>query len=174
MKFTSKKLLILLILVMVSVVGCQSAASIPDGYYGYDKKKINQTIDGLSFNPGVPGYLPMEVDFFISDRYTDIETEQEALDVSFYTSDNDMLSIQVVNAAVKQSTVQSETVAINEELDGEYVSNSYAQMLYWVDNGISYKMTYRPSTVTDNATIQGSHHQVSKQELVKVANSFQS
>ncbi|MDL4840412.1 hypothetical protein [Aquibacillus rhizosphaerae] len=152
------------------LVGCQNNQTIPDGFYSYEKGEVKTAINELSFQPEIPSYVPIEVDFLISDRYFVKDTDMEALDVSFYTRNNDLLSVQFIDGNIDEEWIDTESVTLEDEITGIYVDNAFAKVLYWEKSGITYKMTYRSSTLMeeDNA------NNISKSDLVEVANSFQS
>ncbi|WP_077624433.1 hypothetical protein [Sediminibacillus massiliensis] len=162
--------IVLSFLCLGTITGChnsQNASSIPSGFYSYKTAEVEQAIDTLSFAPEIPGYMPIEVEFIISDKYIANETEKEAMDVSFYTKNNDLLSIQFFQGEL-ESIPASDTVVLNDQIKGDYVDNSFAQILYWQKGDITYRMSFR-----GNSMEQASGN-VTKQDLVKVAESFHS
>ncbi|WP_158633939.1 DUF4367 domain-containing protein [Radiobacillus deserti] len=166
----SKRYLIVIMIGLLSIClfACQQQQTMPDGYYPYDKEKVKSAIQDLSFQPKIPSYLPMETAIVVSDHFTTLETNNEALDVSFYTVDNDLLSIQMVDGQLEQEEqmTQNSTVQISGEVDGSYTENRFAQTLYWEEEGITYKLMYRNNKDSSNP--------MPKDKLIKVAQSFQS
>ncbi len=156
---------------LLFLTACQQSSSIPDGFYYYQKEKAENAAAELSFSPNLPEYVPMEVAFLVSDRYYLNDSEKEALDISLYTQENDLLSIQFIQGNIETGLIDAETVMIDEQLEGEYVDNSFAKILSWKKDGITYKMSYRENTL---GTTQEKNNNVSKQDLVQVARSFHS
>ncbi|WP_226038262.1 hypothetical protein [Aquibacillus saliphilus] len=159
------------IFLIVLLIGCNSNKTIPEGFYSYDQEEVKTAVETLTFQPELPQFVPIKVEFQVSDHYTVTDTNSEALDVSFYTIENDLLSIQFVNGNLNEIAVDPEKVEINDTIEGEYVDNSYAKTLYWESAGVSYKMTYRASTVIENNNPENNKN-VTKEEMVKVAKSF--
>ncbi|WP_026772436.1 MULTISPECIES: hypothetical protein [Sediminibacillus] len=156
---------------LLFLTACQQSSSIPEGFYDYQKEKAENAAAELSFSPNLPEYVPMEVAFLVSDRYYLNDSEKEALDISLYTQENDLLSIQFIQGNIETGLIDAETVMIDEQLEGEYVDNSFAKILSWKKDGITYKMSYRENTL---GTTQEKNNNVSKQDLVQVARSFHS
>ncbi|MCT2535799.1 hypothetical protein NC661_07700 [Aquibacillus koreensis] len=159
--------LIFLLFVIIGVAGCQQKQSIPEGFYPYEKNEVEQAVEQLSFRPEIPGYVPIEMEIVVSDQYVLRDTEIEALDVSFYTRDNDLLSIQFIDGEMNEELMSPEIVSISEKINGAYIDNSYAKVLSWQKDGITYKITYRSSEYGNNPS-------VTKTDLVMVAKSFHS
>ncbi|UFU00384.1 DUF4367 domain-containing protein [Radiobacillus kanasensis] len=159
---------LIIFLMSMCLFACQQKQSLPDGYFPYDKEKVESALQALSFEPKIPSYLPLETAIVVSDRFKTLETQNEALDVSFYTMSNDLLSIQMVDGELGQTEQvgDSAEVKISEQLEGKYVENRFAQTLYWEEEGITYKMMYRNN---DN-----SGSPIPKDKLIKVAQSFHS
>ncbi|MBM7571623.1 hypothetical protein [Aquibacillus albus] len=167
-----RKIITCAFLLLLWLPACQNSQSVPDGYYPYDIEKVKSAVRQLSFQPEIPGFVPIPVQVLISDHYQIMDTEAEALDVSFYTNNNDLLSIQFVNGEMDEIMTDSVTVTINERVKGHYIDNSYAKILYWEKNGINYKMIYRSS----GGSIGGKNatKEITKSDLVNVAESFHS
>lgn len=153
---------------LIVLVGCQNEQTIPDGFYTYEKSEIKNAISDLSFQPEIPEYVPMKVDFFVSDLFMVKDSNKEALDVSFYTRTNDLLSIQFIEGETDAVTTDAETVNINETIKGKYIDDSFSKVLYWSKDDITYKITYRDGDMEQTSTV------ISKSDLIKVAKSFQS
>ncbi|WP_138420633.1 hypothetical protein [Aquibacillus sediminis] len=166
-----KRFKFVLLLFLLSLFATACSEPIPEGFYDYNKEKVEAAVNELSFQPQLPKFVPIEVDFLISDQYQDTETEAEALDVSFYTSDNDLLSIQFINGEAEGSFFQPEQIQIDEQVSGQYVDNTYAKILFWHNDHITYKMTYRASA---DDRQQQQNNKVTKNDLLKVAQSFDS
>ncbi len=163
-----KRYLILCMISFFALIGCKQQVSIPEGYYTYESSEVKEALDGLSFNPETPEFVPIQVDFIISDQYVVKGTSQEALDVSFYSQENDLLTFQAVEGDFK-NLATGDSVMIDEEISGSYIDNTFAKTLYWSKSGISYKLVYRSGIIkTEDVS-----NKITKNELVKVAESFQ-
>ncbi|GGM25985.1 hypothetical protein GCM10011351_09530 [Paraliobacillus quinghaiensis] len=165
-----RKYLIFCLISFLALIGCkqQEQVSIPEGYYDYEKTEVNERVESLSFESQLPQFLPFQVEFIISDQYIITGTDQEALDISFYSSQNDLLTLQAVDGHFPED-ISGESVEINQQISGTYVDNSFAKTLYWSMEGISYKLVFRSGVIdSDNGS-----NTVTKTELVKVAKSFQ-
>lgn len=90
----------------------------------------------------------------------------EALDISFYTEENDLLTMQFMEGEGEMELFSPEQVEITDSLTGLYVDNSYSKTVTWQKDGVTYKMTYRPSNFSDNDS------EVEKSDLLHVARSF--
>ncbi|WP_440894822.1 hypothetical protein ACS127_09600 [Amphibacillus sp. Q70] len=159
----------LIILSLFLLIGCQSEASVPDGYYTYEKEEVEAAVRQVTFNPEVPEYVPIPVEFIISDPYLIVETDEEALDISFYSRENDLLTYQVTEGIFELGEM-AEDIKIDSSTSAHYHDNGFAKMLTWEKNGLSYKLEFRSSIIGDD----NPSRPVSKEELVKVAQSCQS
>lgn len=166
----SKKSGYLLFLLSLSLlVSCQSQVDIPEGFYPYEKEKVAEAIQQVSFNPEVPNYVPIPVEFIISDHYLMAETRKEALDISFYSRENDLLTYQVTEGHF-ESEQGAESIEIDSSILAHYCDNGFAKVLVWEKDGLSYKLEFRSSIIGDNQ----SSHSITKEDLVRVAQSCQS
>ncbi|SEO61192.1 hypothetical protein SAMN04488134_109146 [Amphibacillus marinus] len=153
---------------LVLLVGCQATEQIPEGYYDYEKAPVAEAISTVSFNPETPQYVPMQVEFIISDPYQISGTTYEALDISFYSRNNDLLTYQVTDGFFEE-LADGEIVELDRAINGQYMTNDFAQVLVWEKDGLSYKLEFRSSIIGKEA----SSGRVTKAELLKVAQSFQ-
>ncbi|WP_093216575.1 hypothetical protein [Sediminibacillus albus] len=168
---TIGKIIMALLVASLLATACQQSSSIPEGFYEYDRGNIESAVKELSFEPALPDFVPMQVDFMISDHYTVKDTNKEALDVSFYTKGNDLLSIEFVEGPLENPLVDTETVKISEQIEGEYVDNSFAKVLFWQQDKVCYKLSYREN-VLGNET--HTDRKVTKRDLLQVVRSFHS
>lgn len=159
----------LLILSLFLLIGCQSEANIPDGYYPYEKAEVEEAVRQVSFNPEVPEYVPIPVEFIISDPYLIAGTSEEALDISFYSRENDLLTYQVTEGMFELGQT-AEDIKIDSSILAHYQDNGFAKILTWEKNGLSYKLEFRSSIIGDN----NPSRPISKEDLVKVAQSCHS
>ncbi|WP_186579336.1 hypothetical protein [Aquibacillus kalidii] len=163
-------LIIISLLALGVLSACQDEKkqTIPEGFYPYEKSEVKSVVQELSFQPELPGFIPMKVEILVSDKYVVEDSNMEALDISFYTRNNDLLSIQFYDGIRKQQTVDPEKVNISENIEGKYMDNSFAKTLTWIKSGITYQMTFRPSSTNTNQQAAS----VTKSDLIKVAQSF--
>lgn len=164
-----KKYLILSMVSFLALIGCKQQISIPEGYYTYERPEVEAALEGLSFNPETPEFVPIQVDFIISDQYIVNGTNQAALDISFYSRENDLLTFQAIEGDFK-NLATGDAVMIDEEISASYIDNTYAKTLYWSKSGISYKLVYRSGIIKREDVSS----KITKDELVRVAESFQS
>ncbi|GAE93379.1 hypothetical protein JCM21714_2458 [Gracilibacillus boraciitolerans JCM 21714] len=149
------------ILLMFILVGCNTQSSVPDGYYSFDKNRIENAIDMLDFNPELPMFIPVAADILVTDQFYIEEYGEEAFDITFFTTDNDIFTIQLINGVIKQQKESENQVHITEDVEGTYQDQFYSQSLRWEKRGITYQLIYRPS-----------EKKLTKEELVQVAKSF--
>lgn len=151
------------------LVGCQAIEEIPEGYYDYPRDDVEAAIATLSFDPNIPQFVPFPVEFIVSDRYHLTGTDQEAMDISFYSRQNDLLIYQVVDGETDQ-LINGEAVEIDSSITGAYADNDFAKTLLWKEDGLTYLLIFR-SGIFDTEEITT---QVTKSDLIKVAQSFHS
>lgn len=163
-----KRYLLICLISLLTLIACNQQVSIPDGYYDYERSEVEDAVKGLSFKPETPAFVPIQVDFVISDQYLIKGTDQEALDVSFYSKENDLLTFQAVDGDFNEPIV-GDSVTIDKKVKGSYVDNKFAKTLYWRKYGIAYKLVFRSGIVKSEVV----SNNISKKELVKVAKSFQ-
>lgn len=161
--------LVLLFFSFLCLSGCKEEVIVPEGYYQYEKTKVEEAIEHISFTPDVPQYVPIPVEFIISDPFTIAGTDYEALDISFYSRGNDLLTFQVTEGQFDISD-DAEDVEIDSSIAAYYIDNGFAKILTWTKNGLSYKLEFRSSVIGDHQ----SSRQVSKEELIKVVQSTHS
>ncbi|SEB15089.1 hypothetical protein SAMN05421743_12084 [Thalassobacillus cyri] len=153
-----------ILFLIVLMIGCQTTKAVPHGYFDYDQNQAQQAANQLDFDLDLPEFIPFEMVMMVSDIYT--IDGAEALDLSFYTDENDLLTLQFIEGNVEPDLFSPEQVAITDSLSGQYVDNSFAKSVTWQKDGVTYKMTYRPSNFADN------NNDVEKSDLLDVARSF--
>lgn len=164
-----KKWIIGFIFSLFLLVGCQSEEAIPDGYYSYEQSEVEQALSLVNFEPEVPQFVPIPVEFIISDPYTIEGTTKEALDISFYSRDNDLLTYQVVEGS-DQWPFEGEEIKLEQNVTAHYLDNDFAKTLVWQKEGLSYKLEFRSSVIGKDDPAKF----ITKDDLVRVAQSFQS
>ncbi|MFG6116376.1 hypothetical protein ACGTN9_14425 [Halobacillus sp. MO56] len=153
-----------LLALVLFMTACQSTKAVPHDYYEYDQKQAEQAVSQMDFELELPEFIPFEMVMMVSDVYK--VDDAEALDLSFYTNENDLLTLQFIEGNVEPDLFSPEQVAITDSLSGQYVDNSFAKTVTWQKDGVTYKMTYRPSNFSDDST------DVEKSDLIDVARSF--
>lgn len=148
------------------LVGCQSQKSAPEGYFNYPTDDVEGAVAALSFQPEMPQFVPIPVDFVISDHFF-TASDQEALDISFYSRENDLLTYQVIKGELE--LLGETTVEISETVQATYTDNDFAKTLIWHKDGLSYKLVFRSGIINAEQVSD----QVTKADLVRVAQSFQ-
>ncbi len=151
------------------LIGCQSEAEVPEGYYQFETKQVEATINQVSFSPDLPQYLPMPVEFIISDPYLIAGTNEEAIDISFYSRENDLLTFQVTEGTFSISG-DAEDIDIDSTTRAYYDDNGFAKVLTWENKGLSYKLEFRSGAIGDAEPSRP----ISKEDLIKVAQSTHS
>ncbi|WP_112180038.1 MULTISPECIES: hypothetical protein [Paraliobacillus] len=164
-----KKYVFLCMISFFTLIGCKQQVAIPEGYYAYENSEVEKALEGLSFNPETPEFVPIQVDFIISDQYVVNDTNQEAVDISFYSQENDLLTFQAVEGEFK-NLIDGDPIKLEGEISGSYIDNNFAKTLHWSKAGISYKLVYRSGIVKKEEV----SNKITKSELVRVAESFQS
>ncbi|CQR47092.1 hypothetical protein BN1058_01381 [Paraliobacillus sp. PM-2] len=154
---------ILLVIILSLLVGCVQQVNPPEGFYSYDHTEINEMINQLSFNPIIPPFLPINVEFLVTDRFFLEGTEKEAMDVSFYTKENNILTFQATEGSFDLS-INGKEVQIDKHVKGNYADNRFAKSLYWEKENISYSLIFRSNMNNDEIA-----EMVTKEDLIKVA-----
>ncbi|QAS51790.1 hypothetical protein [Halobacillus litoralis] len=149
--------------------GCNTTHAVPNGYYDYDEDKVIAAVEQLPFNPALPDFIPIHMVSVVSDVYK--ENEAEVMDLSFYTTENDLLTIKFTEADdFPTSWVDQEKLPITDQIDGIYEDNHFSKKLSWQKGDITYVMTYRANVSTE----LNNEQRVTRQQLVEVARSFHS
>ncbi|MDX8045651.1 hypothetical protein SH601_06580 [Gracilibacillus sp. S3-1-1] len=149
-------------MILLLVVGCNSQSTVPEGFYSYEKEQIKEAIDELDFSPELPSYVPVAADILVTDHFYIGEQEDEAFDITMFTQDNDIFTIQLINGQPYQDNSNFEPIFIQDSLEGYYQDQVYSKTLRWEKEGITYQMIYRPS-----------EQSLSQDMLQKVAESFE-
>ncbi|MYL51066.1 hypothetical protein GLV98_16345 [Halobacillus litoralis] len=154
-------------LLMISACGSKTHA-VPSGYHSYNLEKVSSAVEQLEFQPDLPEYIPVPMISVVSDIYQD--DGSELMDLSFYTPDNDLLTIQFSQEEIDTPWMDPEELPINDDIDGVYEDNRFSKKLTWEKDGVTYLMTYRTSVAPE----EGNEQSVTRQQLVEVARSFHS
>ncbi|SDC63919.1 hypothetical protein SAMN05421734_1152 [Pelagirhabdus alkalitolerans] len=161
------QMIIVFCIAIVLLVGCgDDEETIPEGYYTYDESEVNAALDELSFDPQLPRYLPMSVEFIITDTFSN-ESSDEALDISFYSRDNDLMTYQVYKGEIDES-FEGEHVLLNEAIEATYRHNRFAHVMTWEHEGLTYHIEWRESSR------QESGEDITKEDLIVIAESMYS
>ncbi|WP_163537191.1 hypothetical protein [Gracilibacillus sp. YIM 98692] len=147
-----------IILCLISACTGQGEA-IPEGYYPYEKDEVKQAVESLSFQPELPSYVPILAEVLVTDQFYIGETE--AFDISLFTVENDILTIQMINDEMAVNEDKANKVEMNGNIPGYYVNEKYSKKLTWEKAGITYEITYRAS-----------EKELDKRDFIQVANSF--
>ncbi|KAB8138940.1 DUF4367 domain-containing protein [Gracilibacillus oryzae] len=158
-----KKIAVFLLLALcILIIGCSSQSAIPEGFHHYEKKQVESALDQLQFKPELPQYVPIPAEIVVTDRFVDMQTDQEAFDISMFTIDNDIFTIQIYDTEKAKLTAANEEIQLADNTNAYYSDQPYSKTLTWKKEGITYKLTYRSG-----------EHTLSKSDLIKVAESFQ-
>ncbi|MFD1017612.1 hypothetical protein [Thalassobacillus hwangdonensis] len=159
-------LLFMCLLTLLLLTACQTTYAVPQGYYTYDDQELSSSLDELSYEPELPKFIPVQSIAVVSDHY--MEEDAEKLDISFFTENNDLLSIQITQGSSEQGFLNEEEVEISSSLTGSYIDNAFARTLSWTKDGIKYSLSYRESVHSQDDRPP----QVTKEDLMEVARSF--
>lgn len=167
MKGTSYLKLILITGFLFLLTACGSSASqVPDGFYSYNSGKVEPALNELTFKPEMPDYIPVHMVSVVSDIYK--ENNKETMDISFYTEQNDLLSLTFTKGSHNKQWVDPQPVKIDPKIEGTYEDNQFAKRLSWKKNGITYTLAFRESVSSKPSNEQS----VTKEHLIEVARSF--
>ncbi|SFL41874.1 hypothetical protein SAMN04487943_101454 [Gracilibacillus orientalis] len=150
-------------IILFFLIGCNTQSAIPEGFYSYEKGKVEKAMENLDFSAELPSYVPIAAEILVTDRFNLNELNNEAFDITMFTEDNDIFTIQLINGELDQDKSDFETISLGNSLEGYYQDQPYSQTLYWEKAGITYQIIYRPN-----------EESLSEKELVQVAKSFQS
>ncbi|MGR9047051.1 hypothetical protein ACQ4XT_00085 [Halobacillus faecis] len=158
-----------LIFCLVAISACNNKThAVPSGYHSYNVEKVSSAVEQLDFQPELPEYIPIPMISVVTDIYQD--GGSKLMDLSFYTPDNDLLTIQFSQGEINTPWIDPEELSILEDLDGLYENNRFSKKLTWTKDGVTYLMTYRASVASE----EGNEQSVTRQQLVEVARSFHS
>lgn len=151
--------IIIVSLILFAFVGCAQQGNLPEGFYRYDQSEVKALLNQLTFHPAIPSFLPIKAELIVTDQFNLEGTDNQAMDVSFYSKDNDVLTFQATEGKF-QFPEKNEEVQIDKQTKGKYTDNQFAKSLFWTKDNVSYVMTFRPSMHDE---------QVSKRDLIKIA-----
>ncbi|MBX0356807.1 DUF4367 domain-containing protein [Halobacillus sp. Nhm2S1] len=156
------KKLILLIALPVFIVGCGST----DGLQEFDPTGLNEELEKVSFQPQLPTELPFEVKQADLSRPPELQQPVNTLNFDFYGEGNEHLSLLTVNGSEVSSTSEEDyqEVEIDHISGGYFINDSGDQTLRWQEGDIQYVL---------KSMDQGSESDVSKADLIKMAESFE-
>ncbi|MFC4403095.1 DUF4367 domain-containing protein [Gracilibacillus xinjiangensis] len=157
-----KILMMMSLMLSLTVMGCSNQAAIPDGFHSYEKGEVKTAMEQLHFTPELPQYVPISAEIVVTDRFVDIHSEQEAFDITMFTTENDIFSIQIFDTDKTDSAATNQEVELADSNSAYYSDQPYSKSLIWEKDGITYKLTFRSG-----------EHTLSKVDLIKVAESFQ-
>ncbi len=132
------------ILFVFIFTGCNTQSAVPEGFYSYEKNKIEEAVQVLDFNPELPSFIPVLAEILVTDRFQIEENGLHAFDITMFTNENDIFSIQFINGEVEEQKDFNQ-IQITDELKGYYQNQSYSQTLKWIEDGITYPLIYRPN-----------------------------
>jgi len=138
------RILTLIILSIFLLIGCQpketeTISPVESNQYNYQYDIVEEAMNEASFDVSVPDTLPIPVAFVIYDHF---EMEgHEYLDLSFYTNDNDLLTISV-------STDQSlacpiDTITEQENQTVCFHDLAYVKHVSKEEGNLHYQIEYR-------------------------------
>ncbi|WP_181349329.1 hypothetical protein [Thalassobacillus sp. CUG 92003] len=157
---------LLIIATLLVLTACQTSQAIPNGYYTYNEDKVESAVKQVAYDPELPAYLPIEMMAVVSDHFS--TDRAQTLDLSFYTANNDLLSIQYAKGDTSESLHDAETIALKDNLQVNYQDNAFAKTVVWNKGDITYKMIYRQNPNSDE-----DKQSVTKEQLLQVVRSFQ-
>jgi hypothetical protein len=143
---------------IVFLIGCSNNST--SGLVEYENSKVNEALEGLSFNPEIPKALPYSPSITKVDAESLSGKEQNLLFVTFINQDKGKTTFSATKMQ-NAFNFTKESVKINENLEGRYGEreDENSKILKWEKDKVYYELvTYDDS--------------VSKEELVKVADSF--
>lgn len=153
--------------ILLFLAGCNAQSSIPEGFYSYEKNKVEKALENVDFNAELPSYVPIAAEIVVTDHFYldehEDEYDNETFDITMFSQANDIFTIQLINGEPYQDQSNFEIITLRDSVEGYYQEQSYSQTLKWEKDGITYQMIYRPSEET-----------LSEEELVQVARSFES
>ncbi len=151
------KKIVCLTLCIFILGGCIDGTSSND-FVDYNKDKVMQSLEKLSFNPEIPNALPFKP-LEIRVNAEDIGSrEGKFFKVSFLSEDQDEITFRAIGS---QNAIDftDETVQINENLEGSYGEKESIQILKWKKDDIYYELFVDSDSV-------------SKREMLKIADNF--
>lgn len=152
-----KKVSYIVIAFILILVGCSNQSTSKE-LVDYDKEKIINSLNELSFNPEIPKLLPFEP----------IESEVDVADIGGMESS--LLSVKFTNESKEEISFSAgkventfdfteEKVKIKNGLEGKYGDENNTKILSWKKDDIYYEL------FADSDSY-------SKDEILKIAKSF--
>jgi len=141
MKFFQQ--LIIIMCFFLIITGCNTSSSVPNGFYSYEKEKVDESIEQLEFTPNLPDYVPVAAEVLVTDQFE--VAGVEVFDMTMFTNENDIFTIQCINGKQVDDLNTTEEISISKNINGFYQEQAYSQKLQWNNNGVSYQITYRPN-----------------------------
>ncbi|WP_273131106.1 hypothetical protein [Bacillus weihaiensis] len=156
-----KQKLTLLVISIILLVGCNQAVNI----VAYDSVQLEKDLEKQAFQHKLPTSLPFKVE---DTDITSLPNEQnKQITIDFYglgTNElGDHLSLSVVNGGEVGKLEGGRKVDL-ENNEGTYKSEQGEEILSWSEDNLHYRLTYYKEQSDTNVT---------KEELIEVANSFE-
>ncbi|APH05438.1 hypothetical protein [Bacillus weihaiensis] len=156
-----KQKLALLVISIIILVGCNQAVNI----VAYDSVQLEKDLKKQAFQHKLPTSLPFKVE---DTEITSLPNEQDKqITIDFYglgTNElGDHLSLSVVNGGEVGKLEGGRKVDL-ENNEGTYKSEQGEEILSWSEDNLHYRLTYYKEQSDTNVT---------KEELIEVANSFE-
>ncbi|GEN56887.1 hypothetical protein GCM10012290_15990 [Halolactibacillus alkaliphilus] len=140
------KLFFTLIMSILLIVGCSKEQvehnAFETTYYKYPYGAVEEALTVSSFDVSVPDTLPIPVAFVIYDHFE--LNGHEYLDLSFYTNDNDLLTISVTTD--QSLGCPNEVVTDTKEDAVCFQELSYVTHVSKTEGALRYQIEYRHHT----------------------------
>lgn len=146
------RILTLIIISTMLLIGCQpketeTLSQEESNQYHYQYDVVEEAMNEASFDVSVPDTLPIPVAFVIYDHF-EIDGH-EYLDLSFYTNDNDLLTISVSTDVSLGCPI--DTLIENEDQTICFHDLSYVKHASKDKGGLHYQIEYRHHETDETA-----------------------
>lgn len=171
-----KKIIGLLIISTAMILsGCNEDRASTDGDetpevdgYRYPTEEVEKAFAEASFTATLPERLPIPVAYVVYDHY--FLDGVEILDLSFYSDQNDLLTIQIKDGETT-ACATLETVQVNGVQEACFYQSDFVQQLVVIDQPLIYQIEYRKGMREDDAE---ELYPIEQRHLVEISEAIRS
>ena len=136
--------------------------------YRYPTAEVEKALTKTSFTTSLPERLPIPVAYVVYDHY--FLDGVEILDLSFYSDQNDLLTIQIKDGQTTACATLAK-VKVKGAKDACFYQSDFVQQLVVVDERLIYQIEYREGTRGAN---EEALYPLNQQQLVEISEAIRS
>ncbi|TFB13029.1 DUF4367 domain-containing protein [Filobacillus milosensis] len=147
-----KKILYIIMISVFILVGCSETSGSKD-FVDYEKEKVVNSLNDLSFDPEIPKLLPFEPTETEIDMRGIGGVENSFIIVTFMSENQGEITFQA-GLGINAIDFTEEKVTISENLKGKYGVNDTTKILKWDKNDIYYELLVDSDSISRNEVLE--------------------